>query len=99
MTEGLFPAEAFKAFAPENVVPAALYLVSEDAPSNAIVGAGAGVVQAAYVTLTPGVLLPEDDRTPEAVAAAWDRIIDRTGEIVPQSGNEQSMAILKHFQS
>ena len=98
MTEGLFPAEAFKAFAPENVVPAALYLVSEDAPSNAIVGAGAGVVQAAYVTLTPGVLLPEDDRTPEAVAAAWDRIVDRTGEIVPQSGNEQSMAILKHFQ-
>ena len=99
MTEDLFPAEAFKAFAPENVVPAALYLVSEDAPSNAIVGAGAGVVQAAYVTLTPGVLLRTDDRTPEAVAAAWDRIIDRTGEIVPASGNEQSMLIAKTMQA
>ena len=95
MTEDLFPPEAFKAFAPENVVPAALYLVSDDAPSNMIVGAGAGVVQAAYVTLTPGVLLPADDRTPEAVAAAWDKIIDRTGEIVPQSGAEQSMLIAK----
>ena len=95
MTEGLFPADAFEAFAPENVVPAALYLVSEDAPSNMIIGAGAGVVQAAYVTLTPGVLLPADDRTPEAVAALWDRIIDRTGEIVPQSGAEQSMLIAK----
>jgi NAD(P)-dependent dehydrogenase (short-subunit alcohol dehydrogenase family) len=95
MTEDLFPADAFKAFAPENVVPAALYLVSEDAPSNAIVGAGAGVVQSAYVTLTPGVLLPADDRTPEAVAAAWERITDRTGEIVPQSGTEQSMLIAK----
>jgi NAD(P)-dependent dehydrogenase (short-subunit alcohol dehydrogenase family) len=95
MTEDLFPADAFKAFAPENVVPAALYLVSEDAPSNMIIGAGAGVVQAAYVTLTPGVLLPADDRTPEAVAALWDRIIDRTGEIVPQSGAEQSMLIAK----
>ena len=95
MTEDLFPAEAFKAFAPENVVPAALYLVSEDAPSNMIIGAGAGVVQAAYVTLTPGVLLPESDRTPEAVAASWDRIIDRTSEIVPQSGTEQSMLIAK----
>jgi NAD(P)-dependent dehydrogenase (short-subunit alcohol dehydrogenase family) len=95
MTEDLFPADAFKAFAPENVVPAALYLVSEDAPSNMIVGAGAGVVQAAYVTLTPGVLLPADDRTPEAVAALWDKIIDRTGEIVPQSGAEQSMLIAK----
>lgn len=95
MTEDLFPADAFKAFAPENVVPAALYLVSEDAPTNMIVGAGAGVVQAAYVTLTPGVLLPADDRTPEAVAALWDRIIDRTGEVVPQSGAEQSMLIAK----
>jgi NAD(P)-dependent dehydrogenase (short-subunit alcohol dehydrogenase family) len=95
MTEDLFPADAFKAFAPENVVPAALFLVSEDAPSNAIIGAGAGVVQAAYVTLTPGVLLPADDQTPEAVAALWDKITDRAGEIVPQSGAEQSMLIAK----
>jgi NAD(P)-dependent dehydrogenase (short-subunit alcohol dehydrogenase family) len=95
MTEDLFPADAFKAFAPENVVPAALYLVSEDAPSNAIIGAGAGVVQAAYVTLTPGALLPADDRTPEAVARLWEKITDRTGEIVPQSGAEQSMLIAK----
>ena len=95
MTEDLFPTDAFKAFAPENVVPAALYLVSEEAPSNMIIGAGAGVVQAAYVTLTPGVLLSADDRTPEAVAALWDKIIDRTGEIVPQSGAEQSMLIAK----
>ena len=93
MTEDLFPDDAFKAFAPENVVPAALFLVSEDAPTNMIIGAGAGVVQAAFVTLTPGVLLPADDRTPEAVAALWDKIIDRTGEIVPQSGAEQSMLI------
>ncbi len=98
MTEDLFPEEAFKAFAPENVVPAALFLVSEDAPSNVILGAGAGVVQAAYVTLTQGALLPADDRTPEAVAALWDKITDRTGEIVPQSGNEQSMVILKTLQ-
>lgn len=99
MTEDLFPAEAFKSFAPENVVPAALFLVSEDAPSNVILGAGAGVVQAAYVTLTPGVALPADDRSPEAVAALWNKITDRTGEIVPQSGNEQSMTILKALQA
>ena len=98
MTEDLFPPEAFAAFAPENVVPAALYLVSEDAPTNAIVGAGAGVVQSAYVTMTPGVALPEAERTPEGVAAAWGRITDRTGEVVPQSGSEQSMAILARLQ-
>jgi NAD(P)-dependent dehydrogenase (short-subunit alcohol dehydrogenase family) len=98
MTADIFPEEAYAAFAPENVAPAALFLVSEDAPSNAIVGAGAGVFQASYVTLTPGVLIPQDERTPEGVAARWAQIIDRTGEIVPQSGAEQSMAILSKLQ-
>lgn len=95
MTEGLMPEAAFRAFAPEEVVPAALFLVSEDPPAGAIVGAGAGVVQASYITLTPGVLLPPDDRTPEAVAAHWPAITDRAGEIVPRSGAEQSLTILK----
>ncbi|MBY0583773.1 MAG: SDR family NAD(P)-dependent oxidoreductase [Sphingomonas sp.] len=98
MTEDLFPAEAFKAFAPEKVVPAALYLVSEDAPSNAIVGAGAGVFQASYVTLTQGALLTGDDLSPEGVAEHWAQITDRSGEITPASGAEQSMIILKHLQ-
>lgn len=96
MTEDIFPEAAFEAFAPENVAPAALFLVSEDAPSNMIVGAGAGVVQAAYITLTPGAVLAEP--TPEAVGAQWAEIIDRTGEIVPGSGAEQTMAILGKLQ-
>jgi NAD(P)-dependent dehydrogenase (short-subunit alcohol dehydrogenase family) len=98
MTEDILPPEAFKAFDPVNVVPAALYLVSEDAPSNAIIGAGGGFVHAANVTLTQGVMLAEDERTPEGVAAHWAAIVDRTGEIVPQSGSEQSMAVLAKMQ-
>ncbi|MEG3145464.1 SDR family NAD(P)-dependent oxidoreductase [Sphingomonas sp. RT2P30] len=98
MTEDLFPPEAFAAFAPEKVVPAALYLVSEDSPTNAIIGAGAGVFQAAYVTLTQGALLTGDDLSPEGVAAHWAEITDRTGEITPQSGSEQTMLILKRLQ-
>lgn len=98
MTEDIFPPDLLGMFKPELVAPAALFLVSEDAPTNVIVGAGAGVVQAAYVTLTRGVALPADDRTPEAVARMWDRIIDRTGEIVPQSGAEQAMTSLQRLQ-
>jgi NAD(P)-dependent dehydrogenase (short-subunit alcohol dehydrogenase family) len=98
MTADIFPEEAYKAFAPENVVPAALYLVSEDAPSNVIMGAGAGFFHTANVTLTHGIILPEDQRTPEGVAAHWAEISDRTGETVPQSGSEQSMAVMKHLQ-
>ena len=98
MTEDLFPAEAFKAFAPEKVVPAALYLVSEEAPTNMIVGAGAGVFQAAYITLTQGKLLTGDELSPEGIAAHWSEIIDRTDELTPESGSEQTMSILKKLQ-
>jgi NAD(P)-dependent dehydrogenase (short-subunit alcohol dehydrogenase family) len=98
MTEELFPPELLARFQPEQVAPAALFLVSEDAPTNVILGAGAGVVQAAYVTLTRGVALAEDERTPEGVAANWDKIVDREGEIVPQSGADQTMSILQRLQ-
>ena len=99
MTEDLFPKQAFDAFAPEKVAPGALYLVSEDAPSNVILGAGAGVFQSSYVTLTPGTLLTGDDLSPEGVAAHWTAVTDRTGEIVPKTGGEQAMAIGKLLQS
>ena len=98
MTEDLFPAEAFKLFDPSKVVPAALFLVSEDAPTNQIVASGAGVTGACYVTLTPGKLLSGDDLSPEGVAANWDAITDRTGEIVPKTGAEQGMMAAKALQ-
>ncbi|MFM5916346.1 MAG: SDR family NAD(P)-dependent oxidoreductase, partial [Novosphingobium sp.] len=95
MTEDLgMPEALFNALKPENVAPAALFLVSEDAPTNMIIGAGAGAYHAAYVTLTPGIALPADERTPEGIAANWDAIIDRAGEIVPQSGGEQSGVVM-----
>jgi len=40
------------------------------------------------------VALPADERTPEGIAAHWEQIIDRTGEIVPQSGGEQSQVVM-----
>jgi NAD(P)-dependent dehydrogenase (short-subunit alcohol dehydrogenase family) len=98
MTEDIFPAEAFAAFSPDKVAPAALYLVSEDAPTNMIIGAGAGVFQAAYVTLTQGKLLTGEELSPEGIAAHWAEITDRAGEMTPQNGAEQSMSILKKLQ-
>ena len=96
MTEDIFPPELLERFQPEQVAPAALFLVSEDAPTSVILGAGAGVVQAAHVTLTRGAVLAEP--TPEAVAAQYAEIVDRTGEIVPQSGAEQAMTIMQRLQ-
>jgi NAD(P)-dependent dehydrogenase (short-subunit alcohol dehydrogenase family) len=96
MTEDLFPPELLERFKPELVAPAALFLVSENTPTGVILGAGAGVVQAAYVTLTRGVAL--DEPTPEAVAENWAAITSRDGEIVPQSGTEQAMTIIQRLQ-
>jgi NAD(P)-dependent dehydrogenase (short-subunit alcohol dehydrogenase family) len=90
MTADIFPDEAYNAFEPEAVVPAALFLVSKDAPNDAIVGAGAGVYQSAFITMNDGVLLPEAERTVEGVASAWDRIRDRRGDQVLETGMEQS---------
>ena len=91
MTADIFPEEAFKAFSPESVAPAALFLVSDDAPANAIVGAGAGVFQSFYVTANDGQLLSGDGLTVEGFAAAWAAIGDRSGDHVVQNGMEQSM--------
>lgn len=98
MTEDILPPEAFKAFDPVNVVPAALFLVSEDAPANVIMGAGGGFFHTANVTMTRGMALNGEDRSPEGVAAHFAQISDRTGETVPQSGAEQSMAAIARLQ-
>ena len=98
MTEDLFPEEAFKLFAPENVVPAALFLVSEDAPTNAIVGAGAGGFHSSWTVMNDAVWLKDEDRTVEGFAAHWDEINSFSNLIAPQSGSEQSGNILKAMQ-
>lgn len=90
MTADIFPDDAYKAFLPEAVVPAALFLVSKDAPNDAIVAAGGGVYQSAFITMNEGVLLSEPERTVEGFAAAWDRIHDRRGDHVLETGMEQS---------
>ncbi|MEP0190527.1 MAG: SDR family NAD(P)-dependent oxidoreductase [Erythrobacter sp.] len=99
MTEDLFPEEAFKLFSPENVVPAALYLVSEDAPTNAIVGAGAGGFHSSWVVMNDAVWLQDGERTVEGFADRWDDINSFTNLVAPQSGSEQSGAILKAMQA
>jgi NAD(P)-dependent dehydrogenase (short-subunit alcohol dehydrogenase family) len=99
MTEDILPPAAFAMFDPVNVVPAALFMVSEDAPSNVIMGAGAGFFHTAHVTMTQGALLQGDDLSPEGVAANFAAISDRTGETVPQTGGEQSMQAMKLLQA
>ena len=98
MTQDILPEDAYRAFNAESVVPAALYLVSDDAPTNAIVGAGAGVYQSAWVTMNEGVPLPPAEQTVEGFAAAWRRISDRSGDAIIGNGMEQSVHVLEMLQ-
>lgn len=94
MTEELIPAGLMSRLGPETVVPAAVYLVSEDAPTNAVINAGGGGFERAHVTLTRGIHVKPDDMTAETIAARFDEISDRTGEIVPDTGAAQGAMAL-----
>ncbi|MEG1029915.1 MAG: SDR family NAD(P)-dependent oxidoreductase, partial [Brevundimonas sp.] len=96
MTEDLqgLPLEAL---GPDLVSPGLLYLVSRDAPTRAILAAGAGGFERAYVTLTQGDFAVGPD-APEQVAARFDAISDRENEIVPDMGAAQGMIELTKAQ-
>ncbi|MEG1453716.1 SDR family NAD(P)-dependent oxidoreductase [Brevundimonas sp.] len=95
MTEDLgLPLEAL---APALVTPGLLHLVSPDAPSRCILAAGAGGFERAYVTLTQGDFITGPDAA-EQVAARFDKISDRTGEIIPEMGAAQGMIELTKAQ-
>lgn len=93
MTEDLGAALPLELLDPERVTPGLLYLVSEDAPSRCILAAGAGGFERAYVTLTQGIHAVGEDAA-EQVAAGFEAISDRTGEIVPEMGAAQGMVEL-----
>ncbi len=76
MTEGLIGPEILALMKPESITPAVLYLVSDDAPTRTIMGAGAGSFAVIKVVETEGLNLPQDQWTPDAIAANFAKIGD-----------------------
>lgn len=94
MTEDLLPPALLEKMGPETVAPAALYLVSEEAPTGVVLNAGGGGFEAAHVTLTKGIHVVADAMTPETIAEQIARIRDRAGEMVPETGAAQAQVAL-----
>jgi NAD(P)-dependent dehydrogenase (short-subunit alcohol dehydrogenase family) len=90
MTEEILPPDMLKLMEPGTVSPGVLALVAEDAPSRAILCAGAGSFERAYVTLTQGSFIGGGEAAPDRVAAQFERISERAGEVVPENAFEQS---------
>jgi NAD(P)-dependent dehydrogenase (short-subunit alcohol dehydrogenase family) len=86
MTLGILGSDQLAALAPEMVSPGLLALAGPDAPSRAILCAGAGHFARSYVTLTDGLFIGAGDQAGEEVIQNWEAISNRTTEIVPDYG-------------
>jgi NAD(P)-dependent dehydrogenase (short-subunit alcohol dehydrogenase family) len=76
MTEELLPPQALALMKPEAITPAVEYMLSEDAPTKTIMGAGAGSFAVIRILESEGINLPESQWTPDAVAAHFAEISD-----------------------
>jgi NAD(P)-dependent dehydrogenase (short-subunit alcohol dehydrogenase family) len=90
MTAGLLPPDAAALLTPESVTPGLLFLVSENAPSRVILGAGGGVFAVMHIEETPGLFLPESERTPETIAARFAEISDRATAVPLENAYAQT---------
>lgn len=76
MTEELIPPDVLKVMKPEAITPAVMYLLSENAPTRTIMGAGAGSFAVIKILESEGVNFAEADWTPDVVAAHFAEISD-----------------------
>ena len=95
MTEAILRPGMAELMKPESVTPAALFLVSEEAPRRTILNAAAGAFSRTFIHETEGVFLPEAERTPEAIAACFDQISDTTGQHLYTDSRGQVDGFLK----
>jgi len=90
MTNGVLSESSLKLLDPALVSPGLLALVGDDAPTRAILCAGAGHFARAHVTLSNGLQIGAEADAAEQVIRRWEEISDRTGEIVPDYGFAQA---------
>ncbi|AYG95705.1 SDR family NAD(P)-dependent oxidoreductase [Brevundimonas naejangsanensis] len=90
MTAGILSEDVLKALDPALVSPGLLALVGEEAPTRAILCAGAGHFATANITLTRGVRIGGGADAGEQLVARWAEAADRDGDIVPDYGFQQA---------
>src|SRR5438105_5720616 len=76
LTEELLPPQALSLMKPNAITPAVEYMLSEDAPTRTIMGAGAGSFAVIKIMETEGINLPPSEWTPDAIAAHFKDISD-----------------------
>lgn len=95
MTEGLMPPEVLAKLAPEYVTPGVVYLCSDEAPTGAILTAGAGAFALSRIYETEGVYLGEGGLSAEEVRDSWDQITAEAGQKAYFNGGEQGQKFFR----
>ena len=93
MTDGLWPPGVDDALAPEHVVPAVIFLCSEDAPNGHVIEAGGSYFARVAIVEANGVVLGRQ-ATAEDVAARYGEIADLSGARTFDAGSEMIMSML-----
>ena len=99
MTEGLMSAEVLAHLKPGAVSPAVVFLASEAAPTRAILCAGAGSFERAYITLTPGAFIGTGKDAADQLAAKIETISSRKSDIIPDSAMDQGRIEITNAQA
>jgi NAD(P)-dependent dehydrogenase (short-subunit alcohol dehydrogenase family) len=95
MTESLMPPDIVARLAPEAVTPGVVFLCSEEAPTGAILTAGAGAFAMARIVETEGVFLKGADLSVEGVRDHWAQIADEAGQKAYVAGGEQTQKFFR----
>ena len=95
MTEDVMTQSMLEQLKPEYVSPAVLFLASADAPNATILMAGAGNYTVAKLIEAEGIKLPEGQRTPENIAAIFEKISDVSNGLEIQDGMQHIERIVK----
>jgi NAD(P)-dependent dehydrogenase (short-subunit alcohol dehydrogenase family) len=90
MTEELLPPQALALMKPEAITPAVQYLLSENAPTKIIMGAGAGSFAVIKLLESEGVNFAEADWSPDTIAAHFVDISDMSGAKVLDGAFQQT---------
>jgi NAD(P)-dependent dehydrogenase (short-subunit alcohol dehydrogenase family) len=95
MTENIMPPQVSAQLKPDFVTPGVVYLCSEEAPTGAILTAGAGAFAMARIFETEGVFLGEGGLSVEEVRDNWARISDPAGQQAYVNGGEQTQKFFR----
>jgi NAD(P)-dependent dehydrogenase (short-subunit alcohol dehydrogenase family) len=95
MTENIMPPQIAAQLKPDYVTPGVIYLCSEEAPTGAILTAGAGAFAMARIFETEGVFLGEGGLSVEEVRDNWAKITDATGQQAYTNGGEQTQKFFR----